>query len=77
VFALANGKPWVSAPSEYRSIKIPDLARTLGATRHLVDEQTSDEQFADLLGTPLQADVGERVERYRAQSDAYLDAALS
>ncbi len=77
VFALANGKPWVSAPSEYRSIKIPDLARTLGATRHLVDETTSDEQFADLLGRPLQTDVRERVEHYRARSDAYLDAALS
>src|SRR5438128_9147989 len=31
VFALLHGKPWVSYPSDYRSIKIPDLAATLGA----------------------------------------------
>ncbi len=77
VFALANGKPWAAAPSEYRSIKIPDLARTLGTSDRLIDEHSGEEQFASLLGTPVQPEVAERIGEYRARSDAFLDAALS
>jgi hypothetical protein len=77
VFALANGKPWAAAPSEYRSIKIPDLAKTLGASHRVVNEQTGEDEFADLLGAPIQPQVAARIEDYRARSDAFLDAALS
>jgi hypothetical protein len=77
VFALVNGKPWAAAPSEYRSIKIPDLAKTLGASDRLVDEQCSDDKFADLLGTPVRPEARERINEYRARSNAFLDAALS
>jgi hypothetical protein len=77
VFALANGKPWAAAPSEYRSIKIPDLANLVGAQHRLIDEQTSEERFGELLAMPIRPDVAARVEDYRARSDAYLDAALS
>jgi len=52
VFALLNGKPWVTAPSEYRSIKIPDLARLLGAEHRIVDEATPETVLFDLLATP-------------------------
>jgi hypothetical protein len=77
VFALANGKPWAATPSEYRSIKIPDLANVLGASHRLIDEHTSDEAFGELLDMPIQPRVKERLADYRVRSDAYLDAALS
>jgi hypothetical protein len=77
VFALLNGKPWASAPSEYRSIKIPDLAATLGAQHRLIDEQTRDVEFAELLDTPMTARVEANMREARARSNDFLDAALS
>jgi hypothetical protein len=77
VFALVNGKPWASAPSDYRSIKIPDLATMLGAERRLVNEQGCEGQLAELLETPVQPDVAARIESARARSTEFLDAALS
>jgi hypothetical protein len=77
VFALVNGKPWAAVPSDYRSIKIPDLASTLGAEHRIVDEQTPDSEFSDLLDTPVIPDVMSRLAEVRGRSEAYLDAALS
>lgn len=77
VFALANGKPWLSHPSEYRSIKIPDLAATLGAQQRLVDARTGERELADLLETPVTSPVAANIEAARARSNEYLDAALS
>jgi hypothetical protein len=74
VFALLHGKPWATAPSDYRSIKIPDLAAVIGAEHRLVDERTSDAELADLLATP---EAFERIEQHRGRSEAYLDAALA
>jgi hypothetical protein len=77
VFALLNGKAWASAPSDYRSIKIPDLAATLGAQHRLVDEGTSQERLGELLDTPIGTEVKSNIEQARARSAQYLDAALS
>jgi transposase/polysaccharide pyruvyl transferase WcaK-like protein len=77
VFALLNGKPWATAPSEYRSIKIPELAATVGAGHRLVGEGTSERVFAELLDTPIKEQVNARIAQLRAHSEAYLDAALS
>jgi hypothetical protein len=77
IFALLNGKPWATAPSDYRSIKIPDLATMLGAQQRLVDEQTPEKRLAELLDTPVLADVTKRIDEARASSSDYLDAALS
>ena len=77
VFALLNGKPWVSCPSDYRSIKIPDLAATLGAEYRVIDERTPSATMSELLRTPVQPAVSERIEALRARSDAYLDEAIS
>ena len=77
VFALVNGKPWVTAPSDYRSIKIPDLAATLGAEHRIVDERTQSGEFAELLETPVVCEVEARIDESRARSEAFLDAALS
>jgi hypothetical protein len=76
VFALLNGKPWATVPSDYRSIKIPDLASMLGAEHRLIDEQTSEQQFAELLETPTVGQEMERMTDCRARSEAYLDEAL-
>jgi hypothetical protein len=77
VFALLNGKPWASAPSEYRSIKIPDLAATLGAEHRLIGEDTTDAELEELLDTPVLPAVAARIEQARADSNRYLDAALA
>ena len=77
VFALLNGKPWASAPSDYRSIKIPDLAAELGAGHRIVSEDTPQAELADLLDTPVLPEVTARVEEYRARSGAFLHEALS
>jgi hypothetical protein len=77
VFALLNGKPWVTAPSDYRSIKIPDLANLVGASHRIVDRQTDPRDFAELMETPVQPDVAARIDECRERSAAYLDASLS
>jgi hypothetical protein len=77
VFALLNGKPWASAPSEYRSIKIPDLAASVGADHRLVDEETPDADLFELLQTPVLPEVVTAIGEARERSNAYLDAALS
>lgn len=76
VFALLNGKPWASAPSQYRSIKIPDLVATLGAQHRLVAEQTADRELSELLETPIRPAVAARIDEARARSADFIDAAL-
>jgi hypothetical protein len=77
VFALLNGKPWAACPSDYRAIKIPDLAGLLGAEHRLIDDSTPATMLAELLETPDQPEVTANMERLRARSDSYLDAALA
>jgi Polysaccharide pyruvyl transferase len=77
VFSLLNGKPWATAPSDYRSIKIPDLAATVGAVDRVIDSDTNDGHFAELMSTPLQPRVDARLGELRSRSEAYLDAALA
>ena len=77
VFALLHGKPWATAPSDYRSIKIPDLLSTLGADHRLVDDNTSEKDFAALLDAPVIPSVEARIGELRARSEAYLDEALA
>ena len=77
VFAILNGKPWVSSPSAYRSIKIPDLVALLGAEQRLIDEQTPGAMIADLLEAPINPSVVSKIGELRRRSDAYLDAALA
>jgi Polysaccharide pyruvyl transferase len=77
VFAVLNRKPWAAVPSDYRSIKIPDLANTLGARHRIVGEGTPERELHELLDTPVVPQVSARLDEYRARSEAYLDAALS
>ena len=77
VFALLNGKPWAASPSDYRSIKIPDLAASVSAKDRIIDEKTSDAWLDHLLATPVPNDVEQRMSERRKQSDAFLDTALA
>jgi Polysaccharide pyruvyl transferase len=77
VFALMFGKPWIAIASDYRAIKIPDLAALLGVEHRLVDEQTPTADLADLLGTSAGSNVASNLVEHRSRSEAYLNAALS
>lgn len=77
IFALLNGKPWATAPSDYRSIKIPDLAASLGVEHRIVGEQVSQAELWELLESPVPPEICARIRHKRAESSAFLDAALS
>lgn len=76
VFALVNGKPFVTAPSDYRSNKIRDLTATLGAQAHLVSEGTAEPHFDRMLALPLDPAIAASIAALRLESEAYLDAVL-
>jgi len=76
VFALLNVKPFACTASAYRANKLRDLTAALGAERHLVREDAR-ERIADALDQPLAPEIGRRTAMLRAQSSAYLRAALA
>jgi hypothetical protein len=76
VFALVNGKPFVAAPSDYRSNKVRDLTAALGAQAHLVSEGTPDQHYDHMLSLPLDPAIASRIAALRLASEAYLDAVL-
>ncbi len=77
VFALINGKPLVTAPSDYRSNKVRDLVTLLGAEQRLVTAATPPARVAQLLDTPLDPAIANRVADLRRSSAAFLHAALA
>jgi hypothetical protein len=74
VFSLVNAKPFACVASSYRSNKVRDLTAALGAERHLIGEG---EALGDVLDAPLAPEIGRRIDALRAQSSAYLAAALA
>ena len=77
VFALVYGKPWATAPSAYRSIKIPDLAALLQTEHRIVSEDSPASEIEELLDLRVEAPVQDRIGELRASSGKYLDEALS
>ena len=77
VFALLNGRPWIAAPSDYRSLKLLNLASLIGANERIVSESTPDSDLRELLATPPEQRIGERIAAIRSSSNAFLDAALA
>ena len=77
IFSLLNGKPWTSVPSDYRSIKIPDLAATLGTKHRILSAEADARMFEELMETPIEPFVEARIGDLRSRSEAYLDAALA
>jgi hypothetical protein len=76
VFALLNGKPFATAPSDYRSNKIRDLMATVGAERHLVDEATGERDREAILTDPLAPAIAARIAALRHDSAVYLHHVL-
>ena len=77
IFALLQRKPWATVPSDYRAIKIPDLAAMIGVQDRLIDEHTGESQFGRLLDAAAHPAVERRIAELRGRSKAYLDAALA
>lgn len=77
VFALVNGKPFVTSSSDYRSHKLRGLVSLIGAPHRLLEEEPAPRALDRLLETPPLPHVQERLREYRERSQRYLDAALS
>lgn len=77
VFALLNQKPFACAISPYRMNKIRDLTALLGAEAHLLREDDTPERFAAVLDQPLAPEILAAITRLRAQSNAYLNTAVT
>jgi hypothetical protein len=77
VFALINGRPFVTAPSPYRFNKVRDLMQGLGTQRHMVTERANQRVYARLLGEPIDAAVQQRIEHLRRQSANFISRALA
>ena len=73
VFALVNGKPFVTAPSDYRFNKVRDLVAALGAGRHMVSEAT---EIEAIMNDILDPRIAHAIATMRVQSDSFLDHAL-
>jgi hypothetical protein len=76
VFALVNGKPFVTAPSDYRSNKVRDLVNSLSAREHLVTEQTDEDAYDRLLSRSLGPEINSRIAALRTTSGEYIDGVL-
>lgn len=76
VFAIRHARPFACAASPYRRNKVRDLTRALGLEDHLIEEDTPDDRFAELLAT-LPADLSDRLAVERTTSTRFLDHALA
>jgi len=76
VFSLVHEKPFVCAPSAYRSNKVANLAAAVGAERRLVGEPSPAAAYAQALEAAPDPSVGRRIADLRQASAAYLDHAL-
>jgi hypothetical protein len=77
VFALLHRRPFTCETSAYRRNKVRCLMSAVGGTRHLVSDRSPLELYDALLGEPPGAGVDEALDRLRASSLAYLDAAIT
>lgn len=76
VFALVNGKPLVTAPSDYRFNKVRDLAAKLDMQHRIVTAETPVEQVGALLDIPVEQAVADRIATLRQDSSDFLRVAL-
>jgi hypothetical protein len=77
VFSLVNEKPFVCALSDYRASKVLDLAATVGAGHHIVDETTPTAQLRANLDEPLDPTVPRRIRDLHQRSATYLRHVLA
>lgn len=76
IFALLNGKPFACCLSEYRSNKISDLMRLVGADAHVMAEVAAPLAYHRALGLPPAPSVFGNIDGIRRRSDRYLDHVL-
>ncbi|MDK1389167.1 polysaccharide pyruvyl transferase family protein [Sinorhizobium sp. 8-89] len=76
VFALLNGKPFACVLSDYRSNKVRDLTRMVGAQRHVVSQKTPPADYESILGEAPSPAIEDRLEQLRLQSRSYLTNVL-
>ncbi|HKT85251.1 MAG TPA: polysaccharide pyruvyl transferase family protein [Novosphingobium sp.] len=77
VFSLVFGRPFATAPSDYRFNKIRDLADLLGAEHRIVGPRDGAAVYARLLSEPVPHGVEARIASLRRASSDYLRAALA
>ncbi|WP_031527820.1 polysaccharide pyruvyl transferase family protein [Dyadobacter crusticola] len=77
VFAIRNERPFVTEVTSYRSFKVQGLLATVGADKHLINEETNVTAVSNLLSQPLDQAIFQNIVRLRQVSDQYLDEALS
>jgi hypothetical protein len=77
VFALVNGRPFISVLSDYRVNKVRDLTGRVGAGRRLMSADSPLSAYAAALDEPLEPDIASRLDGLRRRSEAYLDLALA
>lgn len=77
VFAIANGKPFACAASDYRRNKVTDLLAMTRAERHLVSDATPSEDYFSLLAEPPHPKTAKAVSALRGRSDAYIADVLA
>jgi hypothetical protein len=73
VFSLVNEKPFLVAPSQYRSIKVHGLVEQLGAERHVFDASMP---VQDVLCREIEPALLARIGELREVSNEYLARAL-
>lgn len=76
VFALRFERPFVAAPSDYRSSKIRDLLSLLELDRHRIVDEAEESKIEHCLRVPPGAQVFDRIAELRGASAAYLHEAL-
>lgn len=77
VFSLIFGRPFATAPSDYRFNKIRDLAGLLGASDRIVEPDAGAAIYARLLSEPAPERVDARIASLRRASADYLRGALA
>lgn len=74
VFAFLNTRPLVCVPSAYRNNKIRDLTSALAAERHLIDEDSAESRYFELI--ERQPEIASKLADLRRDSAAFLARAL-
>jgi len=77
VFAIKNALPFLCEASPYRSNKVRGLVSTLGCEHRLLSDEFTPAGAPELLNTPLERTVFERLADMRAGSEIILKEALA
>lgn len=77
VFATINGRPFVSALSDYRTNKVSDLLNRLGLASRLMRPDSSAADYAQALSRGPDTETERRLRELRAASGEFLNTALA